>query len=133
MYQGDSFFTLSTGGQIGLAVLSVVLSIAMLLLLRRLVRGRSPIGRIAIAALLFFLFVWLSPQAYYTYYRMIIPGLPLQWVIHWPDVVEPFALLIFSAGDSLSAHGRGILGWAMLASVFWQGQSARDQRNCNCS
>lgn len=133
MYQGDSFFTLSTGGQTGLAVISVVLSIAMLLLTRYLMRGRPPIARIAIWAVLFFLFVWLSPQVYYAYYRMIIPGLPLQWVIHWPDVLEPVALLTFTAGDTLSAHGRGILGWAMLVSASWQRRSSRDQRNCNCS
>ena len=120
MYQGDSFFTLDSGGQIGLAVLSAVLSIAMLLLTWRLAAGRRPIWRVVIWGLLFFLFVWLSPQLYYTYYRMIIPGLPLQWVIPWPDLMEPVALLTFTAGESLSAHGRGILGWAMLAMANWR-------------
>ena len=120
MYRGDSFFTLDSGGLIGLAVLSAVLSIAMLLLTRRLVAGRRPIWRVLIWGLLFFLFVWLSPQLYYTYYRMIIPGLPLQRVIPWPDLMEPVALLTFTAGESLSAHGRGILGWAMLAMANWR-------------
>ena len=130
MYQGDSFFTLSTAGQAGLAALSLILSVAILVLTRRLAGGRPLIWRIAIWALLFFLFVWLSPQVYYTYYRMIIPDLPLQWVIRWPDVPETLALMAFMAGDSLSAHGKGVLGWAMLAAAVWPVRAA-DQDDCN--
>lgn len=126
MYQNDSFFTLNTGGQIGLAVLSAVLALGMLLLTRRLAITRTPARRVAVWALLYFLFVWLSPQLYYTYYRAIIPGLPSQWVIPWPDVLEPLALLTFTAGDSLSAHGRGILGWAMLVMALWRVRTTKD-------
>ena len=126
MYQNDSFFTLNTGGQIGLAVLSAVLAVVMLLLTRRLAVASTPARRVAIWALLYFLFVWLSPQLFYTYYRVIIPGLPLQWVIPWPDVLEPLTLLTFSAGDSLSAHGRGVLGWSMLVMALWRVRAAQD-------
>lgn len=133
MYQNDSFFTLNTGGQIGLAVLSAVLALGMLLLTRRLAIARTPAWRVAVWALLYFLFVWLSPQVFYTYYRAIIPGLPLQWVIHWPDLLEPPMLLSFLAGDSMSAHARGLLGWAMLAMALWRVRPARGQRSGDCS
>ena len=81
MYQNDSFFTLSIPGQIGLAVLTIVLSLVMLLLAYRLGRGRAAWVKVLISVGLFVGFVWLSPQAYYTYYRTIIPSLPLQRVI----------------------------------------------------
>ena len=115
MYDGDSFFTLSVAGQIGLTVLSGILALAMCFVTWHLTRTRSPLARLFIAILLFGVFEWLSPQIYYTYYRAIIPDLPLQWVIAtWPDPSATLRLLTFSEEASLSAHGRGLLGWAML-------------------
>ena len=115
MYQSDSFFTLSIPGQIGLACLTLVLSVAAMLLVLKLTWHRAWWWRVLIAGGLFLGFLWLSPQIYYTYYRAIIPGLPLQVVIStWPDPIEALRLLMFSDGSNLSAHGRGVLGWAML-------------------
>jgi hypothetical protein len=115
MYDSDSFFTLSVPGQIGLAALSLMLAFVMVLLTLRVTRS-LPIGlRLAVALLLFAAFDWLSPQVYYAYYRVIIPDLPLQWVIGlWPDPLASFRLLTFSVAQDLSAHGRGVLGWTML-------------------
>lgn len=120
MYSQDSFFDLSGWGQVGLAVISLTIFALMVLAARRLFR-RFPIWvRFAGALLLFCLFVWASPQIYYMYYRMIIPDLPLQWVI-WPlrDPFKPLEMLFFSYRNNLSAHGQGILGWAtILAAVL---------------
>jgi len=116
MYESDSLFTLS-GPQIAgvlavSALLATALAAALGLLFRRL---RSTAARIALAVLALWLFVWLSPQAYYTYYRAVIPGLPAQWVIGVPPGPERIArLLAFSARATLSDHGKGLLGWGLL-------------------
>ncbi|MEL6997575.1 MAG: hypothetical protein AAFP68_04875 [Pseudomonadota bacterium] len=117
-YDGDSFFTLSSAGQAGLAVLSFCLAIGMIVLTGWLARGHRPILRIAIWLAAFTAFLALSPQVYYTYYRVIIPGLPLQWVVAWPDPLEALRLLAFADRPTLSAHGRGILGWLMLIAAL---------------
>lgn len=115
-YTGDSFFTLSPSGQAGLMLLSAALAVAMIALARRLPGPRPVRTLTALAA--FAAFVWLSPQVYYTYYRAIIPGLPAQWVIQTLDPGETIRLLTFRDGTSLSAHGRGVLGWAMIAAAL---------------
>lgn len=121
MYNADSFFTLTVPGQIGLAILSGALALGMLAVTRLLVKRCRVWLRVAIAIALFLAFNWLSPQVYYTYYRLILPGLPLQWVIGpMPSLIDAGNLLLFSAGENLSAHGRGILGWAMLITAIWR-------------
>ena len=118
MYQDDSFFTLSGSGQVGLVLLSVILTILTLLAARRGTLGRPLWLRLAIAGAVFVLFVWLSPQVYYSYYRAIIPGLPSQWVIQSsPDLFETIRLLLFQSKASLSDHGKGVLGWLIVLAV----------------
>ena len=119
MYQQDSFFDLSFWERVGLVCISVALAMLILLAARILLRERPVWLRILGALILFWLFVWVSPQVYYTYYRMIIPDLPLQWVI-WPPAspVEALRMLIFSGPQNLSAHGQGLLGWALIAVPF---------------
>ena len=119
MYQQDSFFDLSGWGQVGLALISVTLFVAMLLITRRLLRCFPVWARIGGALVLFWLFVWASPQIYYMYYRMIIPDLPLQWVIwHAREPLKPLEMLFFAYQSNLSAHGQGILGWAMILTAM---------------
>lgn len=115
MYDGDSFFTLTQWGRIGLLAVSVLFA-AMTLALTRLMVLRKPILiRVPIWFFLFILFVWASPQGYYIYYRMIIDGLPAQSVLGpLPPPQDIIALLTFQYRASLSAHSVGILGWAML-------------------
>ena len=114
-YAGDSFFTLTVGQQVGLACLSGLLAVAMLVLVRILTRGRRVLTRLLVALGLFYLFVWLSPQVYYTYYRFIIDGLPAQiGVKSAPLPSEVIALLTFQSDASLSFHTQGILGWGMI-------------------
>ncbi len=112
MYEGDSFFTLTTGGQVGLAILSLILALIWLLVEWRFARF---LWGFVLAAALFYLFVYLSPQIYYSYYRVIIGGLPAQWVISPPSLTHMIDLLSFRAGSTLSAHSQGALGWSLLA------------------
>ncbi|QPH54977.1 hypothetical protein [Pontivivens ytuae] len=75
--------------------------------------------RLTVAILSFALFVWFSPQIYYAYYRLIIPGLPPQWVIGWyPEAGAVVTLLSFTGSTTLSAHAKGVLGWCLVATVL---------------
>ena len=68
---------------------------------------------------MFWLFVWVSPQIYYMYYMIIIPDLPLQWVI-WPPASphSAFEMLFFQGEQNLSAHSQGVLGWLLVVAPF---------------
>ena len=115
MYAQDSFFTLSPAGQAGLAAVS--LGLAGLAVWGAFVfarRQRWPL-RLAVALIVFWNFLWLSPQIYYIYYWLIIEGLPLQWVLGAPpSPATILRLLTFGADATLSAHGQGVLGWALI-------------------
>jgi vacuolar-type H+-ATPase subunit I/STV1 len=122
-YDGDSFFTLSTAGQIGLAALSVALFAGALAVV-----WRWP--RIWMALLVFWLFLWLSPQVYYLYYQMIFDDLPWQIVVKTPPGPGKIAqLLFFFDRPTLSAHSKGVLGWALIAmAVVRESRRWRDAR-----
>jgi hypothetical protein len=126
MYQNDSFFDLTPLGQIGLACISLTLFAMMLFVTFRLLHKAPILVGMLGAFVFFYVFVWASPQVYYMYYRVLIPDLPLQWVI-WPPP-EPFKaikMLAFQWRDNLSAHGQGILGWGMIAVVRFKGTAKR--------
>lgn len=115
IYEGDSFHTLTGAGQIGLALLSLVLSATLLWAGWRVMAGKPITLRIALALALFFGFVWLSPQVYYTYYMTLFDGLPWQSVIKSPPGIERLLrLLSFQGTQNLSAHSQGVLGWALI-------------------
>ncbi|MEM9276967.1 MAG: hypothetical protein AAGA76_00170 [Pseudomonadota bacterium] len=119
MYNQDSFFDLSQWGQVGLVCISTTLFIVMLFAARSLLAKRAVWIKIPAALFLLWLFVWLSPQVYYMYYRMIFPDLPLQWVI-WPPESPVVALqyLFFQGPHNLSAHSQGLLGWSLIVIPF---------------
>lgn len=112
MYDGDSFFTLSLGGQVGLVCLSLVLAAICLRIEWAFARW---LWGFVLAGVIFYLFVYLSPQAYYTYYRLLIEDLPAQWVISLPSPQTIFDLLSFQGPANLSAHSQGALGWSLFA------------------
>jgi len=117
MYAGDSFFSLSTGGTIGLAVLSGVLAFAVLCGAIRLMRGRGIVARLVIGAVVFAAFVWLSPQVYYAYYIFLFEDLPLQWVVRIPTAGIFFETISFTGRSTLSAHGKGALFWVLVIAA----------------
>ena len=131
MYEGDSFFTLTIWGRIGLLGLSVVFAVAALAITRLMTFHRPLLIRVPIWAVLFITFVWASPQGYYTYYRLIFDGLPAQSIVGAvPRPEELIALLTFRHSATLSAYSVGLLGWAMLAVALWpQRRKCRDAAN----
>lgn len=108
-------------GQFGLAVLSGLLATVLVALAYGLSRRLSVTLRLALWAVLITGFVWFSPQVYYSYYRAIIPGLPVQSVVGAPpDLATIVELLSFTGRATLSAHSTGVLGWLMLAAALWR-------------
>jgi hypothetical protein len=114
MYRDDTLFTLELMEMAGLLAVSAAMALAMLALARRFCRGKWW-RRLVLAVVLFWLFLWLSPQVYYAYYQIITDGLPVQIVIGWPPGAETVLRRLFFAGPvTIAAHGQGVLGWAMV-------------------
>ncbi|MEL6750836.1 MAG: hypothetical protein AAFO70_02000 [Pseudomonadota bacterium] len=124
-YEGDSFFTLTLPGQVGLAFLSLCLAAGWLWATWRLTRGHYAWVRLGIAAVAFALFDWLSPQIYYTYYMALL-GVPAQIIIGPPPLPDELGrLLTFSVRANLSFHSRGFLGWALLLMAAYPSRRKR--------
>ncbi|MEM7423931.1 MAG: hypothetical protein AAF334_09420 [Pseudomonadota bacterium] len=125
-FERDSLFTLTPPGQVGLVMLSLVLSALLLTLIITMARRRRIATRLLLGLGAFALFLWLSPQIYYAYYRIIIDGLPAQWVIRWPpDVAEAIDVLFASERPTLALVGKLLLACASLgaaASAPWIGR-----------
>ena len=125
MYAEDSFHTLSLAGRMGLVALSLGLAGLLVFASWRLALRPGPAAGVAFAVLLFFLFVWLSPQLYYFYYMTLFEGLPWQSVIKVPpSPVKLLKLLVFQDEATLSAHGKGLLAWCLLLTAAF-GKKAR--------
>jgi hypothetical protein len=123
MYADDSFNTLTTIQQIGLTTVSVLLCVVCIFFCYQLIKNKSLLIRLLISIGVFFLFVWLSPQVYYTYYLMIFDDLPFQIVIKQPP--SPWALiqlLTFQSKVSLSDHSKAILGWVLIIMALVKGK-----------
>lgn len=114
MYREDSFFTLTTGGQIGLVALSLVSAAMFLYICWRTTRGKFIWLRLAIAVFLFMSFIWLMPQVYYTYYVFLL-GVPWQVIIQPPPTPVNLArILLFAENANLSFHAQAVIGWALI-------------------
>lgn len=130
-YPGDSFWTLSTFGRIGVVAISLI---GLLLLTalsgwktRRILgwskhRWRIPIWLcdVLLTVLLFAVAFSVSPQIYYSFYQDIIAGLPDQWVIDRPlnwdrlrDIATPHT------GQAMADHGAAIaVGGLVLFTAY---------------
>lgn len=115
IYAEDSFFTLGLGAQIGVVGIGIVLAALCFAILWELVEGFGRFSRVLAALVVFYLFVWLSPQVYYMFYFFIQDGLPLQWVIQSPpSPMKIVQLLTFTDRVTLTEHGQGALGWGLI-------------------
>lgn len=123
MYADDSFNTLTTIQQIGLTTVSLLLCVVCIFFCYQFTKNKALLTGLLISIGIFFLFVWLSPQAYYTYYLMIFDNLPLQIVIKQPP--SPWTLtqlLTFQSKVSLSDHSQAILGWVLIIIALLKGK-----------
>jgi len=120
LYQNDSFYSLSTFGQLGLVFLSLLLCLGLMWVLCRLSRGRSVMVSVLLSLVLFYLFVWLSPQIYYSYYWLIMENLPVQNVIKRPPSFYKIADFMFFQGRATySNHAKGLMNLAMISLAVW--------------
>lgn len=113
-FEQDSFFDLTPWGQTGLALISLVMGLGMLWL--AWIVGRSVAWALWVCVL-FWLFLWLSPQVYYTYYLTLFEFLEQQIVVTWPPI-GPEAFLYGVAGEygsTLRGIGQGVMFWGMMA------------------
>lgn len=116
MYEHDSFFTLSIAGQIGLVMISFALALVIFLVFWALTRRRNVYLKIGLSIFVIWLFVWLSPQIYYTYYLFLFDDIPVQNVIKSPPSLSKMgALLTFTDRANFSNHAKGILFWILIA------------------
>ncbi|MDA8747609.1 hypothetical protein N9M66_05295 [Litoreibacter sp.] len=116
LYANDSFFTLGTGGQIGLVCLSVLLFAGCVWFVFWFVKGLGRLIRVLVALTVFYLFVWLSPQIYYMYYLVIFDDLPLQLVVKSPPGWRKiFGVMTFAERATLTEHGQAIFWWILAA------------------
>ena len=126
MYDHDTFFHLSLWGRCGLVVLSLALgglTIAAAIASFRKVHDLPVVLTLALRALIaivmFWIFLWLSPQVYYTYYTAIIEDLPYQWVITRPTSwVEIASILFFQNANTLAQISKMAFGWALIFLAF---------------
>lgn len=119
MYENDSFLTLSIIERIGLLGVTLVLSIALIWLFWKTIYWVNVWLRPFFALVFLYVFIWLSPQIYYLYYIVIFDFLDLKNVIHPPFNPLILAnLLTFTESGKLADHGKGVLGWILIALSF---------------
>lgn len=116
MYAEDTFFHLTPAARVGLVILSAALSAVSLLIHWRFCRYfKSRLLRIFLALVGFVLFVWLSPQVYYAYFRAVLDGLPPQIVVSsTPNMRLAIEHLTFRSEATISHHGQASLGWTLI-------------------
>jgi len=118
-YGNDTFFHLSAWGGAGLIVLSAMLAAGVVAFYFRVHTKLKTGGKITLAFVLTYLFVWLSPQIYYLYFATMTHDLPLQSIIGLPpsptDIVW---LVLFRQEPTLANHAQALLFWFMLTLAF---------------
>lgn len=126
MYRGDPFFQLDFLTAAGLLAVLAVFTLAALVAVRRVGRGRGIAGRAAVAILGFWLFAWVAPQAVALWFEALAGGPP--WVLEIglpPGPERLLALVTFRGPATLAAHGQGALFWGMLVMALRLGRAAR--------
>lgn len=130
-YPSDSFWTLSWAGRAGVVAISTIgiafIFLALAWKTKLILRIKTQISATAwflfdLAAgwAIFGVIHTVSPQAFYTFYRLIFDALPNQWVIDTffdSDRLQLIASL--PANGSLADHLAGIALWAIIPFTTW--------------
>ena len=128
-YSGDTIFTLSLPGALGLVVLTSLLVFLLIGVsrfksswLQRVYRTRSANGvamlslDLLLTLLLFVVGVTIVPQVHYSYYHLLFE-LPQQWIIKPLSIADIWHILSVPKGASLATHVTGLCGWWLLMLV----------------
>jgi len=134
-YKGDDAFTLGISQRIGLGLISFVMIALLFVVFARISQKLAAVLSstaprlgcdIALRVLGFAALITCAPQIYYAYYRLIIPGLPAQWVIRWPDMSTWATLLTFAPDGRLAEHLISATLWGLIvAAIWWNGPKGR--------
>lgn len=126
MYRGDPFFTLGFVPALGLLLVLALMVLGVFLTLRRLGRGRGLAGRLVLACLAFWVFVWVAPGVVGLYFQALAGGPPWAVAIDLPPgPARMLGLVSFSGPATLAAHGQGALFWGMLVMALRLGRLPR--------
>jgi len=130
-YSGDSFWTLSDTGRIGVVAITVTGLLILagvsawktkIILRWSQHRWRIPVWLFdaALGVALFAVLFSISPQVYYSFYQQVIAGLPDQWVIDGPinwDRLRDIA--IPKTGGALADHAAlAVMGGGVLFTAY---------------
>jgi hypothetical protein len=132
-YPRDSLLTLPPVPRGGLILLTVGLVFALFWIsaaktaaMHRAARRLAVTPLLVLAADLFATLVLFaaarvaSPQIYYSYYRLVIPGLPSQWVrAEWPGIGDLLALAGLAPDAGSAAHAAGVGLWGLMIMTGW--------------
>jgi len=132
-YPGDSLFTLEPLEIAGLVAISAAISLAGFVLAveksvwlsRRTPPGLVPrlctaAADIVVTAILFTVCYSLLPQLFYQFYRLIIPGLPNQWVVRaWIDLPRLWSALSMASSGRLAELAAGLVFWTLVLTTLW--------------
>jgi len=132
-YGNDSFFTLAPWPRAGLAALSAALILGLFSLSaaksaaihRAGAKLRAPplavfAADLLASAALMAIALGLSPQIYYSYYRLVVPGLPAQWQLRgWATVESLLRQASLAPDASLAHHLVGLTLWSLLIMTGW--------------
>ena len=129
-YPGDSIFTLSLFGRVGLIALTVLLVLLLITLsqlksrwLQHAPRTWSGSGvtmmvfDVMLTTLLFIMALTLVPQLYYSYYQLLFEGLPQQWIVKPLPLASIWHSVRVPREASMALHTIGLCGWWLLIVV----------------
>lgn len=88
-------------------------------------RRSAPPLRLLGALAVGYAYLWLSPQAFYALYRVLLDGLPAQWVADLPSIGRWLRTLTFSEEVSLSRLAQGALLWGLVLASLSPGSGRR--------
>ena len=130
-YPTDSFWTLATSGRLGVIAISTIGLGAMFAGLawktRRVLQIKTQVSAtawmlfdMAAGCLIFGIIHTISPQVFYSFYRLIFDGLPNQWVIDTLfDRARMQAIAALPANANMADHLAGVILWAVVPFTGW--------------
>lgn len=132
----DTIVNLSPANAVWLVMISLTLSLCFVFAsvlktryltcaFNRYSPGRSSLWVFFVASDVLFTFITFvvalaaAPQLFYTYYRLIIPGLPFQWVFADVDFKRALDVLAINQAEVLSKLSMGLLLSTLLVTICW--------------
>ena len=119
MYGSDSFHALTLTQQIGLAALSAAVFALIIGLTRLIVTGWPAVVRMMLALVLLWLFMWVAPQLYHSFYALVLENVPQEWVVEGPPPLgRTLRVITFTGPADAFHHAMGALGLLMVLTAL---------------